>query len=75
MSRILRQLGGDGGEREFVRFDDLFQAEDGVSVVVVSFLAILELARESLIEITQTAPLESIYVKLRLAEMPPLEPT
>jgi len=34
-----------------------------------------KLARESLIEITQTAPLESIYVKLRLAEMPPLEPT
>jgi segregation and condensation protein A len=75
MSRILRQLGGDGGARDFVRFDDLFRAEDGVSVVVVSFLAILELARESLIEITQTAPLEPIYFKLRLAEMPPLEPT
>jgi segregation and condensation protein A len=75
MSRILRRLGSEGGTRDFVRFDDLFQPEDGVSVVVVSFLAVLELARESLIEITQTAPLEPIYVKLRLAEMPPLEPT
>jgi segregation and condensation protein A len=75
MIRILRRLGSDGGKRDFVLFDDLFQPGDGVSVVVVSFLAVLELARESLIEITQTAPLEPIYVKLRLAEMPPLEPT
>jgi segregation and condensation protein A len=75
MSRILRKLGSEGGTHNFVRFDELFQPDDGVSVVVVSFLAVLELARESLIELTQTAPLEPIYVKLRLAEMPPLEPT
>jgi len=75
MSRILRRLGSEGGAQEFVRFDELFQPEDGVSVVVVSFLALLELARESLIEITQSAPMELIYVKLRRAEMPPLEPT
>ncbi len=75
MSRILRRLGSEGGVQEFVRFDDLFQPEEGVSVVVVSFLAVLELARESLIEIAQTAPMEPIYVKLRAAEMPPLEPT
>jgi segregation and condensation protein A len=75
MSRILRRLGSESGTQEFVRFDELFQPEDGVSVVVVSFLAVLELARESLIEITQTAPMEPIYVKIRTAEMPPLEPT
>ena len=75
MSRILRRLGSEGGAQEFVRFDELFQPEDGVSVVVVSFLALLELARESLIEITQSAPMELIYVKLRRAEMPALEPT
>jgi segregation and condensation protein A len=46
-----------------------------VSVIVVSFLAVLELAREALIEITQTAPMEPIYVKLKAAEMPPLEPS
>ncbi len=69
MSRILRLLGGNG----FVRFDELFQPEEGVSVVVVSFLAVLELARESLINISQTAPFEPIYVKLREAEPPLLE--
>jgi segregation and condensation protein A len=71
MSRILRQLGGRG----FVLFDDLFAPEEGVAVVVVSFLAILELARESLIELTQSAPFEPIYVKARAAEMPALEPS
>ena len=75
MSRILRRLGSEGGVQDFVRFDELFQPEDGVSVVVVSFLAVLELARESLIEISQSAPMELIYVKLRRAEMPALEPS
>ncbi len=76
MSRILRHLGerlNALGGREFVLFEDLFQPGEGVSVVVVSFLAVLELARESLIEISQSAPLEPIYVKMRTHEMPPLE--
>ena len=71
MSRILRHLNGLG----FVRFDELFQPEEGVAVVVVSFLAVLELAREALIEITQSAAFEPIYVKLREAEPPRLEPS
>lgn len=78
MSRILRVLGeriNQDGQKGFMLFDDLFRPEDGVSVVVVTFLAVLELARESLIEIMQAAPLERIYVKIRSAEMPPLEPT
>ncbi len=69
MSRILRYLGGHG----FVRFDELFHPEEGVSVVVVSFLAVLELAREALIDITQSAAFDPIYVKLREAEPPLLE--
>ena len=69
MSRILRYLGGHG----FVRFDELFHPEEGVSVVVVSFLAVLELARESLIDITQSAAFDPIYVRLREAEPPVLE--
>ncbi len=75
MSRILRQLGermNVVGEKEFVPFDDLFEPEEGVSVVVVSFLAVLELARELLIDITQSDPLEPIYVRMRTHEMPPL---
>ena len=71
MSRILRHLNGLG----FVRFDALFQPEEGVAVVVVSFLAVLELAREALIELTQSAAFEPIYVKLRDAEPPTLEPS
>jgi len=70
MSRILRELAGKG----FVPFEDLFDIEGGVAVVVVSFLAMLELARESLIELTQSAAFDPIYVKLREAEMPALEP-
>jgi segregation and condensation protein A len=69
MSRLLRDLQGKG----FVPFDELFQPEEGVAVLVVTFLAVLEMARESLLDITQSAPLEPIYVKLRAAEMPALE--
>jgi chromatin segregation and condensation protein Rec8/ScpA/Scc1 (kleisin family) len=34
-------------------------------VLVVSFLACLELAREAMIEITQQTPFDPIYVKLK----------
>jgi segregation and condensation protein A len=70
MSRLLRDLQGKG----FVPFDELFQPEEGVAVLVVTFLAVLEMAREALLDVTQSAPLEPIYVKLRAAEMPALEP-
>jgi segregation and condensation protein A len=59
----LRRLQG----RQFVEFGDLFDAATlarGVPVVVVHFLALLELARESLIELTQAAPYAPIYVRL-----------
>ncbi len=71
MSRILRYLGGHG----FVRFDELFQPSAGVAVVVVSFLAVLELAREALIDLSQSAAFEPIYVKLREAQPSLLEPS
>ena len=62
MSRILREL---QEEATFVEFDRLFRPEEGVPVLVVSFLAILELAKETLIEITQQEAYAPIYVKLR----------
>jgi segregation and condensation protein A len=68
MSRIMRELGGKG----FVSFEDLFKPEEGVAMVVVTFLAILEMARESLLDIQQTSPFEPVYIKLRDAEMPAL---
>jgi segregation and condensation protein A len=61
MSRILRRL----QDAKFVEFATLFSPEEGVPVLVVSLLAVLELARESLVEVTQTEAYAPIYVKLR----------
>jgi segregation and condensation protein A len=64
MSLILRRLQGG----RFTDFTSLFEVGKGVAVVVVSFLALLELVRESLIEVTQSEPYAPIYVKLAHAE-------
>ena len=61
MSRILKAL----APGHFVEFSQLFEPERGVPVLVVSFLALLELAREALIEFTQQSPFDPIYVKIR----------
>ena len=61
MSRILKTL----GTGRFVEFSELFEPQHGVPVLVVSFLALLELARESLIELTQQGAFDPIYVKLK----------
>jgi segregation and condensation protein A len=60
MSAILRQL----QSARFVEFADLFQGKGGVPIVVVHFVAMLELAKETLIEITQAEPFAPIYVRL-----------
>jgi segregation and condensation protein A len=60
MTLILRKLHGRG----YTLFEDLFDVELGPAGLVVSFLAMLELARESLVEITQNEALAPIYVKL-----------
>lgn len=59
MSDVLRLL-GDG---EFHRFESLFDASEGRRGVVVTFLAMLELAKEQLLEIMQEAALAPIYMK------------
>ncbi len=64
MSIILRRLQSG----QFADFTSLFEVSKGVAVVVVSFLAVLELVRESLIEVTQSEPYAPIYVKLAHAE-------
>ena len=61
MSRILKSL----VPGKFVEFSELFEPGRGVPLLVVSFLALLELARESMIEITQQTPFDPIYVKLK----------
>ncbi|MBN9369796.1 segregation/condensation protein A [Hydrogenophaga sp. YM1] len=60
MSIVLRQLQG----RQFVEFGDLFDTSRGVPVVVVTFIAMLELAKETLIELTQAEAFAPIYVRL-----------
>jgi segregation and condensation protein A len=59
MGEVLRRL-GDGG---FHRFENLFEASEGRLGLVVTFLAILELAKEHLIEIMQEIALAPIYLK------------
>lgn len=60
MSRVLRVLSSEG----YKEFSELFRAEAGVPELVVTFLAILELAKQRMIEITQSAVYAPIYVKL-----------
>jgi segregation and condensation protein A len=60
MSTVLRRLQGRG----FMQFEALFDPMRGMPDLVVTLLAILELARESLIQITQQASLAPIYVRL-----------
>ena len=46
----------------FVGFQDVFDPSAGRSVCIVNYLALLELAKEGLIRITQAAPFAPIYV-------------
>jgi segregation and condensation protein A len=63
MSIVLRRLQG----RRFVEFQDLFDPTRGMPVLVVTFIAMLELSRESLIEVTQAEAFAPIYVRLAYA--------
>jgi segregation and condensation protein A len=59
MGEVLRRL-GDGG---FHRFESLFVGSEGRLGIIVTFLAILELAKEHLVEIMQDVALAPIYLK------------
>lgn len=63
MTHILRLLQGG----EFVEFDTLFDTGDGVGKLIVTFIAILELAKEYLVEIQQSETLGNIYVRTNRA--------
>ncbi len=60
MSIVLRKLQG----RKFLEFEELFDASRGMAVLVVTFIALLELAKECLLEITQAESFAPIYVRL-----------
>jgi segregation and condensation protein A len=60
MSIVLRKLQG----RKFLEFEDLFDAARGMAVLVVTFIALLELSKEGLLEVTQAEAYAPIYVRL-----------
>lgn len=64
MSNLLRRL----KDARVLEFREMFEPEQGVPVLVVTLLALLELGREQLVEITQSEPFAPIYVKLAHAE-------
>jgi segregation and condensation protein A len=61
MAMVLDQIQGG----KIVHFVSLFTAEEGRLGVAVTFLAILELIKESLIETTQGEPFGMIHIKAR----------
>ena len=61
---ILRKLRGRG----FAEFGELFEPARGVAVLIVNFLAVLELTREGMLEVTQSEPYAPIYVKFANAQ-------
>nr|WP_258364131.1 ScpA family protein [Halomonas sp. LBP4] len=63
MLRIMERL----SHEHFTPFEALFTLEEGRAGVVVTFMAILELAKEAMIEIVQNAPLSPIHVRARAA--------
>ena len=60
MSMVLKRLQG----RRFAPFEELFDPSKGAPVLVVTLIALLELAKENLVEITQAEAFAPIYVRL-----------
>jgi len=60
MGIVLRRLQG----QRFVEFEHLFDVTRGPPVLVVTFIALLELGKERLLEITQAEAFAPIYVRL-----------
>ncbi|MCL1126951.1 segregation and condensation protein A [Shewanella surugensis] len=59
MTQILAKLKG----QDYLPFDALFELSEGRSGVVVSFLALMELVKELLVELIQAEPFSLIHVK------------
>ncbi|TBU83796.1 segregation and condensation protein A [Phytopseudomonas dryadis] len=62
MSEVLERLKGGA----FVPFIELFSVEEGRLGVVVTFMAVLELVKESLVELVQNQAFAAIHVRLRV---------
>ena len=62
MSKIIEVITSEG----YTLFEDLFVPEEGRLGIVVTMIALLELARESVLELTQSGPTANIYVKAKV---------
>jgi len=60
MAIILEKLNNTS---EFLEFSEFFTIEEGRAGIVVTFLAILELVKEQILDITQNAPLSPVYIR------------
>ena len=60
MTKILRLL----DKKRVVKFDELFDPNGGVALMVVSFLAILELGKERIIKLSQQGIMSPIYIQV-----------
>jgi segregation and condensation protein A len=61
MANILKLI----HRKQFTRFEQMFSAEEGKAGVVVTFLAILELSKEKLIELVQAEPFAQVHLRLK----------
>ncbi len=68
MSHLLKQLQG----RRFIPFEAVFAPQGGPAVLVVTFIALLELAKETLVEITQAEAFAPIYLRLTYTPISPV---
>lgn len=73
MSQILDSVSEAGDS--FVAFTDLFRVEEGRSGVIVTFIAVMEMIKESLVEIVQSEPFAPIHVKAHGGNSEPVEPS
>jgi segregation and condensation protein A len=64
MSNVLAILSSDG----FTDFVSLFNLEEGRMGIVVTFLAIMELTKESMVELIQSEPYAPIHVRTRIEQ-------
>jgi segregation and condensation protein A len=64
MGEILKKLAGGA----YLEFAQLFDTSKGVPLLVVCFIAVLELTKEGLIAVTQEEPYRPIYVRLSAAD-------
>jgi segregation and condensation protein A len=72
MSKILSRISEAGDQ--FVSFSSLFEIEEGRSGIIVTFIAMMELIKESLLEIIQSEPFAPIYIKARVSIIEEIEP-